>query len=220
MNKPNGPAVDAAFDISTTVSATLTTAASSTSHPLNNASILALTISNTVRGAERDKKSFNALANDACELVSAIICVYNDMEKDGLELSENLKPLDDLVNLLQSILKLCQSQEHVSNENIQQYRAQLQQVLDVLLQSQSITIHETVVQILTELGERDDTKGSQPSSPSSPPPSSPHAFDNLLGQVSGHVSINYISGSHTTYQTYRTTTNVNRYTRQSRARRP
>ncbi|KAJ7188760.1 hypothetical protein C8R46DRAFT_1055701 [Mycena filopes] len=224
---PNGPAVDAAFDISTTVLATLTTAASFAPLPfLQEASILALAILSTVRGAKDNKESFKALANDACELVSAIICVYNDMEKDGLKPSENLKQrVDDLVNLLQSINLW--SQRHVAksmvsriigltteNNKIQQYRARLRQALDVFGLQSSITIHETVVQILTELRERDDTKGSQPSSPSSasPPPSSPHPFGNLLqGNISGNVKINHISGNQEFHTTTHHTTIVDSY---------
>ncbi|KAJ7030018.1 hypothetical protein C8F04DRAFT_1115048, partial [Mycena alexandri] len=164
--------------------ATLTTAAQFAPLPfLQQASILALAILTTVRGAKDNKESFKALANDACELVSAIICVYNDMEKDGLKPSLNLKQrVDELVSLLQHINQW--SQKHVAksmmarivaltsdNNKIQQYRSKLRQALDVFGLQSSITIHETVVQILTELRERDEMKkddSSQPSSPSSP----------------------------------------------------
>ncbi|KAJ7716526.1 hypothetical protein B0H16DRAFT_1741183 [Mycena metata] len=226
-SSPNvGAAVNAAFDISTTVLATLTTAAQFAPLPfLQQASILALAILTTVRSAKDNKETFKALANDACELVSAIICVYNDMEKDGLKPSVNLKQrVEDLVSLLQSINQW--SQKHAAksmmarivsvtsdNNKIQGYRLKLRQALDVFGLQSSITIHETVVQILAELRERDETKkdeGSQPSSPSSQPPS--HPFGNLLqGNITGNVKINHISGNQEFHTTTHHTTIVDSY---------
>jgi len=225
-SSPHGAAINAAFDISTTVLATLTTAAQFAPLPfLQQASILALAILTTVRGAKDNKESFKALANDACELVSAIICVYNDMEKDGLKPSLNLKQrVDELVSLLQHINQW--SQKHVAksmvarivaltsdHNKIQQYRSKLRQALDVFGLQSSITIHETVVQILTELRERDEMKkddSSQPSSPSSP--SSSHPFGNLLqGNISGNVKINHISGNQEFHTTTHQTTIVDSY---------
>ncbi|KAJ6589933.1 hypothetical protein DFH09DRAFT_1140466 [Mycena vulgaris] len=141
---PNAPAIDATLDISSTVLATLTTAAQFAPLPfLQEASFLALAILTTVRGAKDNKEAFKSLANDACELVSAIICVYNDMEKDGQKPSLGLKKhVEDLIGLLQVINNF--AQKHASKgtmyrmvrltsetQKIQQYRARLRQALDV-----------------------------------------------------------------------------------------
>ncbi|KAJ7270060.1 hypothetical protein B0H12DRAFT_1094267 [Mycena haematopus] len=205
-------AFDATFDISATVLATLATAAQCTPLPfLQEASFLALAILNTVRGAKDNKEGFKGLANDACELVSAIVCVYNDMEKDGQKPSLGLKKhVDDLISLLKAINQF--AQKHVAkgmlhrmvrlqteNNKIQQYRARLRQALDVFGLQSSITIHETVVQILRELRERDaqykNKDGeSEPSFQSSPPPE--HPFGNLLhGNITGNIKINNIAGN-------------------------
>jgi len=220
---------DAAFDISATVLATLATAAQCTPLPfLQEASYLALAILNTVRGAKDNKEGFKSLANDACELVSAIVCVYNDMEKDGQKASLGLKKhVEDLIGLLKAINLF--SQKHIAkgtfqrmvmlqteNNKIQQYRARLRQALDVFGLQSSISIHETVVQILKELRERDaqekpkKDRDSEPSSPRSPPPENP--FGNLLGgNISGNIKINNITGNQEIRTTRHYTTIVDSY---------
>jgi len=230
---PNAAAFDATFDISATVLATLTTAAQFTPLPfLQEASFLALAILNTVRGAKDNKESFKALANDACELVSAIICVYNDMEKDGQKPSLGLKKrVDDLISLLKAINQF--AQKHVAKGAFQrmvrlqtetgkilQYRARLRQALDVFGLQSSITIHETVVQILQELRERDsqektkkdgDSEPSSPQSPRSPPPDN-NPFGNLLhGNITGNIKINNIAGNQEIHSTRHYTTIVDSY---------
>jgi len=226
---PHAPALDATFDISATVLATLTSAAQLAPLPfLQEASFLALAILNTVRGAKDNKESFKALANDACELVSAIICVYNDMEKDGQKPSLGLKKrVDELIGLLKVINQF--AQKHVAKGTFQrmvrlqtetgkilQYRARLRQALDVFGLQSSITIHETVVQILQELRERDTQEqakkdgSSEPSSPRSPPPENP--FGNLLqGNITGNIKINNIAGNQEIHSTRHYTTVVDSY---------
>ncbi|KAJ7668716.1 hypothetical protein DFH06DRAFT_1294473 [Mycena polygramma] len=223
---PNAAAIDATFDISATVLATLTTAAEFAPLPfLQQASIFALAILNTVRGAKDNKESFKALANDACELVSAIICVYNDMQRDGQTPSLGLKKhVEELVALLKGINQF--AQKHVARSTfqrivrlqtetakIQQYRGRLRQALD--LQS-SISIHETVVQILQELREREpqakDGESGSSSPPLSPPPPSVHPFGNLLhGNITGNIRINNIAGNQEIHSTRNYTTYVDSY---------
>ncbi|KAJ6497571.1 hypothetical protein C8R45DRAFT_983452 [Mycena sanguinolenta] len=222
-------AFDAAFDISQTVLATLTTAAQFAPVPfLQEASFLALAILTSVRGAKDNKEGFKQLANDACDLVSAIVCVYNDMEKEGLKPSSGLKKhVEDLISLLKTINQF--AQRHVQkgtfqrmvglqrdNGRIQQYRSRLRQALDVFGLQSSITIHEAVVQILREIRERDaqdNTRragGSMPSSPRSSPPESP--FGNLLhGNISGNIKINNITGNQEIHTTSYSTTIVDSY---------
>ncbi|KAF7351037.1 hypothetical protein MSAN_01666000 [Mycena sanguinolenta] len=112
-------AFDAAFDISQTVLTTLTAAAQFAPVPfLQEASFLALAILTTIRGAKDNKEGFKSLANDACELVSAIVCVYNDMEKDGLKPSLGLKKhVEDLISLLKTINQF--AQKHVQKGTFQ-----------------------------------------------------------------------------------------------------
>ncbi|KAJ7350603.1 hypothetical protein DFH08DRAFT_113658 [Mycena albidolilacea] len=223
---PNAAASDAAFDISATVFATLSTAASFSPLPfLQEACGLALVLLNTVRGARDNKEGFKALANDACELVSAIVCVYNDMEKDGQKPSLGLgKAVDDLISLLKTINQF--AQKHVAKgtfqrivriqtetNKIQQYRQRLRQALDVFGLQSSITIHETVVQILQEIRERDlqAKKGSEASSPSSASPAD-HPFGNLLqGNITGNIKINNIAGNQEFHSTRHYTTIVDSY---------
>ncbi|KAJ7935166.1 hypothetical protein B0H13DRAFT_519912 [Mycena leptocephala] len=228
--EPNAPAMNAAFDISSTVLATLSAAAQLTPLPfLQEASFLALAILNTVRGAKDNKESFKALANDACELVSAILCVYQDMEKDGLTPSLGLKKrVEDLIILLKAINQF--SQKHIAkgafhrmvrlqteNGKILQYRARLRQALDVFGLQSNITIHETVVQILQELRERDSQEQTKKgeseskSEPSSPPPPD-HPFGNLLhGNITGNIRINNIAGNQEIHSTRHYTTIVDSY---------
>ncbi|KAJ7686574.1 hypothetical protein B0H17DRAFT_1204239 [Mycena rosella] len=229
---PNAPAVEATFDISATVLTTLTTAAQFAPLPfLQEASFLALAILNTVRGAKDNKEAFKSLANDACELVSAIICVYNDMAKDGQQPSLNLKKrVDDLIILLQRINTF--AAKHASkgamyrmvrltsqSGKILQYRARLRQALDVFGLQSTISIHETVVQILQELREREpppqsQNSGSHPSSPSSASASSSpaHPFGNLLqGNISGNIKINHINGNQEFHSTNHYTTVVDSF---------
>jgi len=220
-------AMGAVFDISSTVLATLTAASQFAPLPfLQEASFLALAILNTVQGAKDNKEAFKSLANDACELVSAIVCVYNDMEKDGHKPSLGLKKrVEDLINLLKGINQF--SLKHISkgsvyrmvrlsseNQKIQQYRGRLRQALDVFGLQSSISIHENVVQILKELRERELPKpddGSGPSSPSpSPPSNSP--FGNLLGgNITGNIRINTINGNQEFHSTNHYTTVVDSY---------
>ncbi|KAJ7496854.1 hypothetical protein FB451DRAFT_1209003 [Mycena latifolia] len=225
---PNGHAIDAAFDISSTVLATLTTAAQFAPLPfLQEASFLALAILTTVRGAKDNKEAFKSLANDACELVSAIICVYNDMEKDGQKPSLGLKKhVEDLISLLKGINHF--AQKHASKgtvyrmvrltsetAKIQQYRGRLRQALDVFGLQSSISIHETVVQILKELREREPKNGDSASASSSPPSSPPppgHPFGNLLqGNITGDIKINHIAGNQEFHSTNHYTTVVDSY---------
>ncbi|KAF8146879.1 hypothetical protein K438DRAFT_1868536 [Mycena galopus ATCC 62051] len=203
---------DAAFDISATVLATLATAAQCTPLPfLQEASYLALAILNTVRrvvGSKDNKDGFKSLANDACELVSAIVCVYNDMEKDGQKPSLGLKKhVEDLIGLLKAINLF--SQKHIAkgtfqrmvmlqteNNKIQQYRARLRQALDVFGLQSSISIHETVVQILKELRERDAQEKPKKDGYSEP---------------SGNIKINNITGNQEIRTTRHYTTIVDSY---------
>ncbi|KAJ6491791.1 hypothetical protein C8R47DRAFT_440315 [Mycena vitilis] len=225
---PNAAAIDATFDISATVLATLTTAAEFAPLPfLQQASIFALAILNTVRGAKDNKESFKALANDACELVSAIVCVYNDMQKDGQTPSLGLKKhVEELVTLLKGINQF--AQKHVARSTfqrivrlqtetakIQQYRGRLRQALDVFGLRSSISIHETVVQILQELREREpqakDGETGSASPPLSPPPPV-HPFGNLLqGNITGNIRINNIAGNQEIHSTRNYTTYVESY---------
>ncbi|KAK7057617.1 hypothetical protein R3P38DRAFT_2842050 [Favolaschia claudopus] len=218
---PNAPAVDKTFDISATVLATLTTAAQFTPVPfLQDASVLALALLNTVRQARDNKESFKALANDACELVSAIICVYNDMEKDGLKPSLGLKKhVEDLISLLQTINQF--AQKHVAQgmltriiriqtetNKIQQYRMRLRQALDVFGLQSTISIHETVVSILQELREQEKARQDAPQ-PASPSPDNP--FGNLLNGHTGNIKINNIAGNQEIHSTRHYTTIVDSY---------
>ncbi|KAJ6593414.1 hypothetical protein B0H19DRAFT_19912 [Mycena capillaripes] len=209
---PNGPAIDATFDISSTVFATLSTASEFAPLPfLQQASFLALAILNTVRGAKDNKESFKALANDACELVSAIICVYKDMEMDGLTPSSLglKKHVDDLISLLQAINQF--AQKHVAKSalhrmirlqtemgKIQMYRVRLKQALDVFGLQSSISIHETVVQILKELRERE------------PPPQTKKDWESE-GNITGNISINNIAGNQEIHSTRHYTTIVDSF---------
>ncbi|KAJ7125174.1 hypothetical protein C8R44DRAFT_703320 [Mycena epipterygia] len=230
---PNA-ALDATFDISSTVLAALTTAAQFAPLPfLQEASFLALEILNIVRGAKDNKEAFKALANDSCELVAAIICVYNDMAKDGQTPSLGLKKrVEDLISLLKLINQF--AQKHASKSTvyrmvrlgsqsakIQQYRARLRQALDVFGLQTSISIHENVVQILKELRERDsqaqykqggDSESSSSPSSSSQTPPPAHPFGNLLqGNISGNVKINNIVGNQEFHSTSYHTTVVDSY---------
>jgi len=222
---PHAAATDAAFDISSTVLATLTTASQFAPLPfLQEASFLALQILTTVRGAKDNKQAFKSLANDACELVSAIVCVYNDMEKDGHKPSLGLKKrVDELINLLKAINQF--SQKHVSkgtmyrmvrlqsdNGKILQYRGRLRQALDVFGLQSSISIHENVVQILKELREREPPpqEPKDSGSSSSLPPGSP--FGNLLqGNITGNIRINTINGNQEFHSTNHHTHIVDSY---------
>ncbi|KAJ7647707.1 hypothetical protein FB45DRAFT_1052141 [Roridomyces roridus] len=215
-------ATAAAFDISSTVLATLTAASAWAPLPfLQEASLLALTILNTVQAAKDNKEAFKSLANDACELVSAIICVYNDLEKEGVAPSPNLKKnVEDLINLLKAINQF--AVKHVGkgpmyrivrmqseNQKISQYRAKLKQALTVFGIQSSISIHETVVQILKELRERDQARekegGSDPSSGPSPIPSD-SPFANLSrGNITGNITINTVHGDQVFNSTHRRT---------------
>ncbi|KAJ7287286.1 hypothetical protein C8J57DRAFT_581429 [Mycena rebaudengoi] len=217
-------AVDAAFDISTTVFATLTTAAQFAPVPfLQEVSALALTILNTVRAARDNKASFEMLANDACELVSAIVCVYNDLVKDGQTPSLGLKKhVEDLIILLKAISEF--ARKHASHgtvqrmvrrtsdySRIQEYRGRLRQALDVFGLQSSISIHETVYQILKELRERESQtqhrreEASSPLSPASP-------FGNRVqGNISGNITITSITGNQEIHSTYHNTTIIDSY---------
>ncbi|KAJ7099530.1 hypothetical protein B0H15DRAFT_771309, partial [Mycena belliarum] len=104
-----------------------------------------------------NKESFRSLANDACELVSAIICVYNDMEKDGITASIGLKKrVDDLIVLLKEINHF--AAKHVSKgavyrmvrlttetAKIQQFRQRLRQALDVFGVSRSSNLQSFTI---------------------------------------------------------------------------
>jgi len=224
---PSAPAVNSAFDISETVLTTLTAASQFAPLPfLQEASLAALAILRTVRGAKDNKESFKCLANDACELVSAIICVYNDMEKDGLQPSANLKSrVDDLISLLKSINHF--AEKHVSRSTmyrivrvstetskIQQYRARLRQALDIFGLQSSISIHENVVQILKELREQELQEKKKDEDPPSSPPV--HPFGNLFqGNISGNVKINTINGNQEFHSTNSYTTIVNSFNHRS-----
>jgi len=226
---PNA-AVEATFDISATVLATLTAAAQLAPLPfLQQASYLALAILNTVRAAKDNKEAYKGLASDACELVSAIICVYQDMEKDGQKPSLGLqKRVEDLISLLKAINQF--AHKHIAKSSfyrmvrlqteigkIQQYRARLRQALDVFGLQSSITIHETVVQILKELREREppeQTNDGESESSSPPPPV--HPFGNLLrGSITGNIRINNIAGNQEIHNTRHYTTIVDNYNNRS-----
>ncbi|KAJ7503043.1 hypothetical protein B0H11DRAFT_2188145 [Mycena galericulata] len=216
--------VNATFDISAIVFATLQAGSQLAPLPfLQQASCLALEILNTVRGARDNKEAFKSLARDACELVSAIVCVYQDMEKDGLQPSLGLKKrVNELISLLQRIKLFCD--KHISkgalqrmvrlqseNGKIQQYRAQLRQALDVFGLQSSISIHENVVQLLKELRDRDSRKKDGDSESSSPPPA--HPFGNLFqGTIHGSdIRINTINGNQEFHTTNHHTTVVDSY---------
>ncbi|KAJ7209789.1 hypothetical protein GGX14DRAFT_453121 [Mycena pura] len=227
---PSAPALNSAFDISETVLTTLTAASQFAPLPfLQEASLAALAILRTIRGAKDNKESFKCLANDACELVSAIICVYNDMEKDGLQPSANLKSrVEDLISLLKSINHF--AEKHVSKgtmyrlvrlstetSKIQQYRARLRQALDIFGLQSSISIHENVVQILKELREQElqEEKKKDEDPPPSPQPSV-HPFGNLFqGNISGNIKINTINGNQEFHSTNSYTTIVNSFNHRS-----
>ncbi|KAJ7072185.1 hypothetical protein C8F01DRAFT_233253 [Mycena amicta] len=206
---PNGrhaSSVNAAMDISATVLSTLTLASQLAPLPfLKEASLLALSILNTVRGAKDNKESFKALANDAAELVSAILSVYEDLHKDGLEISPRLKGnVEQLNALLQTINVFCQ--KHISrgtiyrilrlsteNQKITLYRGRLRTALDKFGLQSSISIHENVVEILKQLKEREEAQNREPDG--SPPPKA-HPFGNLFeGDISGKVEINTFNGN-------------------------
>ncbi|KAJ7287145.1 hypothetical protein C8J57DRAFT_1282999 [Mycena rebaudengoi] len=220
---PNTRTLNATFDISETVLTTLTAAAQYTPLPfLQQASLLALAILNTVRAAKDNKESFKHLANDACELVSAIVCVYNDMVKDGQEPSPGLKKhVEDLIGLLQNINQF--ASKHASNGTmyrmvrrtsdygkIQMYRGKLRQALDVFGLQSSISIHETVMQILKELRER-ETQEKTKKEETPPPPPEANPWGNLFGHVSGNVTMNNIAGNLEFHSTEHRTTIVDSF---------
>ncbi|KAJ7772063.1 hypothetical protein DFH07DRAFT_803570 [Mycena maculata] len=222
--RPHGEVIDTALDISSTVLATLTAASQYAPLPfLQEASFLALAILNTVKGAKDNKEAFKSLANDACELVSAIVCVYNDMEKDGQKPSLGLKKrVDELISLLKSINHF--SQKHIArstmyrmvrlsseNAKIQQYRGRLRQALDVFGLQSSISIHETVVEILKELREREPFPEPQDQSGSSSPLEGSPFASLLQGNITGNISINTINGNQEVHSTSHHTTIVDSY---------
>ncbi|KAJ7169126.1 hypothetical protein C8R43DRAFT_982402 [Mycena crocata] len=233
----NAPAVNAALDISSTVFATLTAASQFAPLPfLQEASILALAILTTVRSAKDNKEAFKNLANDACELVSAIVCVYKDMEKDGQTPSLGLKKrVEDLIGLLHTINLF--AQKHASKgtmyrmvrlktdtDKIQQYRGKLRQALDVFGLQSTISIHENVVEILKELRERElreqqqrsvESESETASPPPTPAPASP--FGNLFsgsGTIE-NIKINYISGNQEFHSTNHYTNVVDSFNHRS-----
>ncbi|KAJ6631556.1 hypothetical protein B0H10DRAFT_500531 [Mycena sp. CBHHK59/15] len=213
---PNAAVWDTTFDISATVFSTLTVAAQFSALPfLQEVSALALTILNTVRAAKDNKESFRNLANDAAELVSAIICVYNDLARDGQKPSSSLKKhVEDLISLLKVINEF--AAKHASNgpvyrmvrrttdySKIQLYRGRLRQALDVFGLQSSISIHETVMQILKELREQESAGQRKQDREEEPPPVAVNPFGNLLqGNITGNITMNTIAGNQESHSTY------------------
>ncbi|KAF7315523.1 hypothetical protein MIND_00067600 [Mycena indigotica] len=204
--------VNAAYDFGTAFFSTLTLAASMAPLPyLQEAAQLAVNIIQILQNADNNLEEFMILANDACELVVAILAAVEVFQRDGLALSPQLAGnIADLNVTLSNIYKLAKKNIRKSKlyqifrhrtqlQKIERYRAQLRVALDKFgLQSQ-ISIHENVVQILKQVKEREekeendrqarlaaaakDSVDEPKSAPNIPPPKSPqkNAFGNVFG---------------------------------------
>ncbi|CAK5269319.1 unnamed protein product [Mycena citricolor] len=245
----SGPQINssgAAFDITNTILATLSAASQLSPVPfVQQAAGLALTISKTVQGVRDNKEAFKALANDACDLVSAIVLVYEDLAKSGVQPSSALgKRVEDLIVTLGQINASAEKSASRSlirrvftvtsqAAQIVQFRARLKQSLDVFGLQSSISIHENVVQVLSELrvqqqkldsesasqakSESESTQSQIPPHMSTPapsaagsgsvPPTAHPTWANVFegNTLGGNITITNISGDHTTRSNFQST---------------
>lgn len=166
------PPAEAASWLDTTLHAgnliltTLTQAAAASPDPfLKVASGTALVILTTVQAVRENKENFRRLGADVCGVVYNINCAYDKSVKSGKELSQHMREcLVELSGTLQSISLFVEAQLKRGKllrivlskgdlGKIQEYRERLNVAMALFEFQNTISIHETMVQMAEQQAE-------------------------------------------------------------------